>query len=55
MLNVSEDTKRAFITSQIAELEDVLTQAQLQKGSIDPADLSDNLKIKRNVLKRILS
>lgn len=35
MLDVSEDTKRAFITSQIAELEDVLTQAQLQKGSID--------------------
>jgi len=35
MLDVSEDTKIAFVSNQIAELEEVLTSAQLQKGKID--------------------
>lgn len=35
MLDVSEDTKTAFVSNQIAELEEVLTSAQLQKGKID--------------------
>lgn len=35
MLDVSEDTKTAFVSNQIAELEEVLINAQLQKGKID--------------------
>ena len=35
MLDVSADTKRAFINNQIAELEEVLTAAQAEKGKID--------------------
>ena len=35
MLDVSLDTKKAFINNQIAELEEVLTAAQEEKGKID--------------------
>ncbi len=35
MLDVSLDTKKAFINNQIAELEEVLTAAQAEKGKID--------------------
>ena len=35
LLDVSKDTKIAFINNQISELEEVLTAAQLEKGSID--------------------
>lgn len=35
MLDVSVDTKKAFINNQIAELEEVLTSAQAEKGKID--------------------
>lgn len=35
MLDVSADTKRAFVNNQIAELKEVLTAAQAEKGKID--------------------
>lgn len=35
MLDVSADTKRAFINNQISELEEVMTAAQAEKGKID--------------------
>lgn len=35
MLDVSADTKMAFVSNQIAELEEVLTAAQAEKGKID--------------------
>ena len=35
MLDVSSDTKKAFINNQISELEEVLTAAQAEKGKID--------------------
>jgi N12 class adenine-specific DNA methylase len=35
LLDVSKDTKISFINNQISELEEVLTTAQLEKGSID--------------------
>ena len=35
MLDVSADTKKAFINNQISELEEVLTAAQAEKGKID--------------------
>lgn len=35
MLDVSADTKKAFINNQISDLEEVLTAAQAEKGKID--------------------
>ncbi len=35
MLDVSADTKRAFINNQISELEEVMTATQAEKGKID--------------------
>lgn len=41
MLDVSADTKRAFINNQISELEEVLTAAQAEKGKIDGRFISN--------------
>jgi N12 class adenine-specific DNA methylase len=35
MLDVSADTKKAFVNNQISELEEVLTAAQAEKGKVD--------------------
>lgn len=53
MLDVSADTKKAFINNQIAELEEVLTAAQAEKGKIDGRFISSLENQKKRLQERL--